>query len=219
MKTFLTLLKREFNLFWNNKVLRILFIGAPILYGILIGYVYEKGKATDLPIIVVDLDQTDMSYKAIQMLQENEVVDVISVLSDIHAANEETINYEAASTIVIPKNFEKDILLKKYPEILVYVNTANMLTANFSSSAIQLSLGTLKAGISIESLKKQGMPEAVALTQYEPFKMSFIRKHNRSTNYLYFLWPGVLATILQQVLLLGLALSFASEFEKEVSLN
>ena len=89
-----------------------------------------------------------------------------------------------------------------------------MLTANFSSSAIQLSLGTLKAGISIESLKKQGMPEAVALTQYEPFKMSFIRKHNRSTNYLYFLWPGVLATILQQVLLLGLALSFASEFEK-----
>lgn len=148
------------------------------------------------------------------MLQENEVVDVISVLSDIHAANEETINYEAASTIVIPKNFEKDILLKKYPEILVYVNTANMLTANFSSSAIQLSLGTLKAGISIESLKKQGMPEAVALTQYEPFKMSFIRKHNRSTNYLYFLWPGVLATILQQVLLLGLALSFASEFEK-----
>lgn len=107
MKTFLTLLKREFNLFWNNKVLRILFIGAPILYGILIGYVYEKGKATDLPIIVVDLDQTDMSYKAIQMLQENEVVDVISVLSDIHAANEETINYEAASTIVIPKNFEK----------------------------------------------------------------------------------------------------------------
>lgn len=214
MKTFLTLLKREFNLFWNNKVLRILFIGAPILYGILIGYVYEKGKATDLPIIVVDLDQTDMSYKAIQMLQENEVVDVISVLSDIHAANEETINYEAASTIVIPKNFEKDILLKKYPEILVYVNTANMLTANFSSSAIQLSLGTLKAGISIESLKKQGMPEAVARTQYEPFKMSFIRKHNRSTNYLYFLWPGVLATILQQVLLLGLALSFASEFEK-----
>lgn len=214
MKTFLTLLKREFNLFWNNKVLRILFIGAPILYGILIGYVYEKGKATDLPIIVVDLNQTDMSYKAIQMLQENEVVDVISVLSDIHAANEETINYEAASTIVIPKNFEKDILLKKYPEILVYVNTANMLTANFSSSAIQLSLGTLKAGISIESLKKQGMPEAVALTQYEPFKMSFIRKHNRSTNYLYFLWPGVLATILQQVLLLGLALSFASEFEK-----
>lgn len=73
MKTFLTLLKREFNLFWNNKVLRILFIGAPILYGILIGYVYEKGKATDLPIIVVDLDQTDRAIKQFKMLQETKL--------------------------------------------------------------------------------------------------------------------------------------------------
>src|SRR5690625_1324772 len=30
---------------------------------------------------------------------------------------------------------------------------------------------------------------------------------------MYFLWPGVLATVLQQVLLLALALSFASEYE------
>lgn len=30
---------------------------------------------------------------------------------------------------------------------------------------------------------------------------------------MYFLWPGILATVLQQVLMLGLALSFAAEFE------
>ncbi|RQP07695.1 MAG: ABC transporter permease, partial [Chryseobacterium sp.] len=42
---------------------------------------------------------------------------------------------------------------------------------------------------------------------------SFIKKYNRSTNYMYFLWPGVLATVLQQVLLLALALSFATEYE------
>src|SRR5690606_33590911 len=41
-----------------------------------------------------------------------------------------------------------------------------------------------------------------------------IKKNNRATNYMYFLWPGVLATVLQQVLLLGLALSFAQEFEQ-----
>src|SRR5690554_7779449 len=51
------------------------------------------------------------------------------------------------------------------------------------------------------------------MSQYEPFKTTFIKQNNRSTNYMYFLWPGILATVLQQVLLLGLALSFASEFE------
>jgi ABC-2 type transport system permease protein len=65
----------------------------------------------------------------------------------------------------------------------------------------------------METLRKQGTPEKLLATQYEPFKTTFIKKHNRSTNYMYFLWPGVLAAVLQQVLLLGLALAFASEFE------
>jgi hypothetical protein len=43
-KIFWTLLKREFKLFWQNKVLRLLFIGAPLLYVFLLGYVYGKGK-------------------------------------------------------------------------------------------------------------------------------------------------------------------------------
>jgi ABC-2 type transport system permease protein len=34
------------------------------------------------------------------------------------------------------------MLQKKYPEINVYVNTSNVLTANFASKAIQLTLGT-----------------------------------------------------------------------------
>src|SRR5690625_894671 len=65
----------------------------------------------------------------------------------------------------------------------------------------------------MESLRMQGTPESTLMDSYEPFKTTFIKKHNRSTNYMYFLWPGVLATVLQQVLLLALALSFASEYE------
>ncbi len=65
----------------------------------------------------------------------------------------------------------------------------------------------------METLRKQGTPESIVSSQYEPFKTTFIKKFNRSTNYMDFLWPGVLAAVLQQVLLLGLALSFASEFE------
>jgi len=65
----------------------------------------------------------------------------------------------------------------------------------------------------METLRKQGIPEKAISSQYEPFKTTFIKKFNRSTNYMYYLWPGVLAAVLQQVMLLALALSFASEFE------
>lgn len=213
MRNFFSLLKREFRLFWSNNVLRLLFIGAPILYGVLLGYVYGKGKVTDLPIIVVDQDRSELSSKAIQMFEDNEVLSIASLRYDQNNLSQIAIQKEAACVVIIPKDFEKMTLTKKYPEITTIVNTSNVLTANYASTAIQVCLGTLKAGVQIETLRKQGVPENLLASQYEPFKTTFIKKYNRSTNYMYFLWPGVLATVLQQVLLLGLALSFASEFE------
>ncbi|HQZ24301.1 MAG TPA: ABC transporter permease [Flavobacterium sp.] len=213
MRHFSTLLNREFKMFWQNKVLRLLFIGAPLLYGILLGYVYGKGKVTDLPIIVVDEDRSEMSSKAIQMFEDNEVLNIASLLYDQNNLSQIAIEKEATCVVIIPKGFEKMVLTKKYPEVVTIVNASNVLTANYASSALQLCLGTLKVGVQMETLRKLGTPEQLIGSQYEPFKTTFIKKYNRSTNYMYFLWPGVLAAVLQQVLLLGLALSFAAEFE------
>lgn len=213
MKTFFDLLTREFRLFWNNSVLRILFIGAPIMYGVLLGYAYSKGKVTDLPIIVVDQDQSKLSRRAVEMMDDSEVLYIAALKFDENDLSRLMIEKDVASVVIIPEGFEKKVLTKKYPEVTTIVNTANILTANYASSAIQVVLGTLKAGVQLETLRKQGVPENLLMSQYEPFKTTFIKKNNRSTNYMYFLWPGILATVLQQVLMLGLALSFASEFE------
>lgn len=213
MRVFFELLKREFALFWNNSVLRILFIGAPIMYGVLLGYVYNKGKVTDLPIVVVDKDQSKMSKKALQMMEDNEVLTISTLLPNEDNLTRTALEKEAVCIVIIPEGFEKGVLTKKYPEITTIVNTANVLTANYASTALQVCLGTLKVGVQLETLRKQGVPENLLMSQYEPFKTTFIKKNNRSTNYMYFLWPGILATVLQQVLMLGLALSFASEFE------
>ncbi len=200
-------------MFWNNNVLRILFIGAPIMYGVLLGYVYSKGKVTDLPIIVIDKDQSKMSKRAVEMMDDNEVLSIAALQFDENNLSRLMIEKDAASVVIIPEGFEKQVLTKKYPEITTIVNTANVLTANYASTAIQVVLGTLKAGVQLETLRKQGVPESLVMSQYEPFKTTFIKKNNRATNYMYFLWPGILLTVLQQVLMLGLALSFASEFE------
>lgn len=190
-----------------------LFIGAPLLYAILLGYVYSKGKATDLAIIVVDMDQSEMSAKAIEMFNDDEVLSIKAVLFDKNNLSKTAIDNDANCIVIIPKDFQKMVLTKRYPEIVTIVNTANILTANFCSNAIQVCLGTLKVGVQMETLRKQGIPEKLLASEYEPFKTTFIKKNNRSSNYLYYLWPGILAAVLQQVMLLALALSFASEFE------
>src|SRR5699024_2200004 len=128
MKVFLSLLSREFKLFWSNKVLVLLFIGAPVLYGILIGSVYQKGIVDQLPILIVDQERSELSRKAITMIEDNHSVSIAKILYDPHQMHETATTHNATCVVVIPKNFEKYISLKRYPEIIININTTNTFT-------------------------------------------------------------------------------------------
>ncbi|OFM84500.1 ABC transporter permease [Weeksella sp. HMSC059D05] len=214
MKTIFRLILREFKLFFTDPVLPILFLGAPIMYGILIGNVYKKGNVTDLPIIVVDEDNTTTSHRIIEMLNENESVKVVEVLPSAFNTKNRALEIGSDVVVMIPRNFQADLQQKKLPEIVYFVDGSNTLTSNTAAIAVTTVLSTMKAGITIETMRKQGVPEYQAIQSYEPFKSTMIKQNIRSGNYLYFMLPGVLLTVLQQVLLLGLALTFAAEFER-----
>ncbi|MET7038327.1 ABC transporter permease [Elizabethkingia miricola] len=214
MKEFLRLLKREFKLFVANDTLRSVFFLAPILYAVLLGFVYQSGKVENIPVLVVDRDDTPLSNQLTDMLDDNSSIKVIKYIQEPQSIKDEVIKNEAAAVVMIPAKFEADILQKKYPELNVYVNTGNVLTANFASKALQLTIGTFSAGASIKGLQKMGMPAVKAATQYEPFKTNYITLFNTTSNYLIFMWPAMLAVVLQQVILLAMAVSFAAEFQR-----
>ncbi|MBD1425884.1 ABC transporter permease [Sphingobacterium arenae] len=213
MKKIIELIQREFKLFFNNSVLMMLFIGAPILYGVLIGHVYQQGKVTEMPIIVVDEDNSPMSATFVDMMNDNESIKVVRMLPSLFDSKEIAIEHDATVIVHIPKGFAAGVQQKRVPEVTVFVDGSNTLTSNTAAMAVNVCAMTLKAGVQIETQMKQGVPAKIAAEQYEPFKTTMVRQNIRSGNYLYFMLPGVLIIVLQQVLLLGLALSFSSEFE------
>jgi len=213
MKKFIKLLKKEFKRIFKNDVVMAIFFGAPLAYGLLFGYVYKKSKVTDIPIIVVDADQTPLSAKIIEALNDTEALKIVKIAYDTNGLRNLMIKNADAAIIEIPKDFEKNILQKHYPEINVELDMSNILIANFASKNIQRVLQTLKAGIEIEGLNKQGMPRAQALKSFESFKTNYHKLYNPNSNYEYFMLPGLLGAIMQQVIFLGLALVFARDFE------
>jgi ABC-2 type transport system permease protein len=215
MKNFFALIKREFGLFFADSTLRSVFLLAPIIYALLFGFVYQKGKVEHLPILVVDLDNTPLSNQLIDMLGENEKLQVVSVRKENVGTSKAMRQLDAVVAVVIPERFEASVLQKRYPELNTYINTTNLLTANMASQGVQTTLGTFSAGINMQGLKKKGMSSEQAAMQYEPFKVNYIRLYNETGNYFTYMWPGVLAVVLQQVLLLGLAVSFAREYENK----
>lgn len=215
MKHFLYLIKREFRLFLQNTTLRSVFLLAPLVYALIIGFTYQKGKTENLPIIVINQDHTPLANQVVEMLRDNKTVTVLEYPQEPASIKDEVIRTGAAAVVILPSRFEADILQKKYPEVNVYINTSNIMTANFASKAIQVTLGTLSAGMEIKTLQRRGMTAEMAKTQYEPFKANYITLFNTTSNYLYFMWPAMMAVVLQQVILLAMAVSFAAEFERE----
>ncbi|MBP8790817.1 MAG: ABC transporter permease [Breznakibacter sp.] len=213
MKYFFQLMWREAQLFRSNSVALLIFIGAPILYAILIGNVYKKAVVKDLPIAVVDLDNTPLSQRIIDALDDNQYIKVSEVKYNSDNMRQTMTQGNMTAIVTIPDRFEANIQQKRYPEVSVDINGANMLTGNYAATGIQTSLTVINAGIEIETLKKKGTPSEIAMEQFEAFKINLTRFFNPSNNYLVFLWPGMLATIMQQVFLIVLALSFTKEYE------
>ena len=213
MKGFLKLLRIEFTRIFSNDVLLAIFIGAPIFYGILFGYVYQQAKVVDLPIVIVDQDNSPTSDKIIDAFVDNEVLLVNDVRYTPGNILAEMPTEQYVAVVTLPTDFEADILQKRHPEIRVDLNMANILNANTASKNIQSVLMTLNAGIEIEGLKKQGLHTSQAMATYESFKINFNKLYNATGNYLTFMLPGLLATIMQQIIFLAMALVFARDFE------
>ena len=215
MKQINYLLKREFRLFFTNKTMLSVFFMAPVFYALLIGFTYQSGKVENIPVILVNHDNTPLSNQVVEMLQDSKSLKILNYITEPANLKDETIKTEAAAVIVIPERFEAMMLQKKYPEVNVYVNTSNVLTANFATKAIQQILGTFSAGAEIKALQKKGMNADIAKTQFEPFKANYITLFNTTSNYLIFMWPAMMAVVLQQVILLAMAVTFSEEFKRE----
>ncbi len=213
MKQFVQLVKVEFSRIFSNNVLLAIFFGAPVLYGLLFGYVYKQAKVLDLPIVLIDQDMSPLSDKITDALHDNETIKIVEFKGGIEDIATLMPRNGYTAVLTIPSRFEADVLQKRYPEIRVDLNMTNILNANFASKNILKILGTLKAGIEIEGLKKQGMSPQQALKSYEPFKTNFNKLYNSSGNYTVFMMPGLMGAIMQQIIFLGLALVFARDFE------
>lgn len=213
MNTFWKLIQTEWKRIFSNRVVVLIFFGAPLLYGLLFIQVYQKGKITDMPVVVIDEDQTPLSSRIIDALDDHESLKVVRVLTDVKPIAKEMPMREFLAVVTIPHGFEAAVLQKRYVELMADINSANLVTANFASRAVQTVMSTLNAGVEMEVLRKTGLPPTMAAERFEPFRVNYNRFYNPSGNYQLLMIPGILGTIMQQVFFLGLALVFARDFE------
>jgi len=213
MTNLITIVRREFRVFFSDSAMTSLYIGGPLLYGLLFGLSFSQGKLEELNIVVVDHDISSLSSRYTEMLDEHNSLDVSSTIYDNSSA-EPLLLGSANAVVVIPSRFEGAVLSGKTPEVCVYLDGTNLLLTPYLSRAILTVSATLNAGIKINTIKRKGITEENALQRYEGIKINTFRLFNTSSNYSYFILPSYFSIILQSVVMIVVAMSFAREYEK-----
>jgi len=202
MKALLSIIKREFKLFFGNKIMVTMLITGPIFYGVLYGSVYSRGKLIELPIIVVDQDNTAMSAQLVDMLDQPEILHVKEVKGEPVDLNKVFIGEAAYAVVEIPYNFQLKMMRWQYPEIKTHINNANLLASGYVNRNISGVIQTFNA-----------MKTATMGRPSEVLHLNTYRLFNPAGTYFLFAWPSYLFLVLEAVVMVVFALSLASERE------
>jgi len=195
------------NLYTNKINMLVLFV-LPILCVILIGVELSGEVIKDIPVAVINYDDSAFSRKLVETFDKNETFNV-----EFYPNNEEELeklmkNSKARVGLIIPKDFYNDIAELKSPTVLMIYDGSHMsITSTAKAKATEILL-TYKAGATIQQLTSRlniSYKEAYNITQAFQFNNRML--YNPSKSFENFLAPILLAGYIQSAIALSATLS------------
>lgn len=218
MKEVLQILKREIRNVSKDSSLFLILLLAPILYAFMYGSIYLNKGEEKVKLALIDNDGTAISRTLTQQLNSTPMIEIVPS-SNISEAQEKMFQGEVQGYFYIQSGFEKNIFSLKQANVNLVLNASRFLpSSDLLSTATKVCL-TVGAGVRKTYFNKQGMGEDEAMKMTNPINMDYRPLYNSSMTYGAFLLPGLLAIILQQTLLIGVAAAFTSEREDKKLLN
>ncbi|KAA9015516.1 ABC transporter permease [Niallia endozanthoxylica] len=199
----------------NPQTIGLLFL-VPLMYTFLFGYSYSGNQLKEVNTVVIDHDNSQLSRQIIQAFDESETFHITDYMQDEKELEEALAIGDIKVGIVIPENFYKRLLQGEDLPIVTMIDGSNMIVTNTTSRAANTIVSTFSYGISQTKLQQQGLQdeEIKATFSQIPYRARIL--YNPTSNYSDFMVYGLIGTILQQVLFLGVSLTITREKEAGV---
>lgn len=201
---------REVRIIATDHSLLLTLLLAPLLYAFFYGSIYINKEEENVPLAVVDDDQTALSRLLTEQLNNTQVVHVLGA-KDVQEAQEMLNREKVQGYIYLQKGLEEKVMGLQQAHIVLAVSVSRFLPPSDLLSAVTQVSMTVSAGVRLQYFQKKGMTEAIAMQETNPVALDYRPLFNERTSYGAYLLPGLLMLILQQTLLIGLAASMARE--------
>lgn len=213
MKGFLNVFLWEVRLIFTKPMRLFLCLFLPLLFFFFFGYIFKNQTITELPIALVDYDNSSYSRSLTRMMESSSTMSVKYPNVDERQASLLLRTGKAYAYVVIPQDFGKNILKGRQNKVICYTNGQYMSAAGFIQSTFSTIVASFSAGVNIEKRTKQGQSATEALASTQAVVSDNHLLYNPYRNYNYFLNLGFIPMMFQLVVIYVSIFSFGMFFK------
>jgi ABC-2 type transport system permease protein len=206
MKGLFDVFRSEFGrIFTVRPAFAVMVIGAAF-YALLYPQPYLNEALRNVPIAVVDRDGTQASRDFARRVDATSDVAVTMVLPDLASAEREVHARKVDGILLIPQYFERELLHGRSSPVALYADASYFLIYQRVAGAVAAVARTVGAEIETARLIAIGVDPAIAVAAPDPMPLTAQPLFNPEGGYATYVLPAAFVLLLQQMLLMGVAL-------------
>ena len=207
-------IQREWNRITRNRQGRFLILTGPVLSFALAAWLFSSGVPRDLPVALVDQDQTSLSRKVARSADATSIAQIRYSFTGLEEAFNAIREGKAEAVLYIPEGCEKKILTGHQAQPVLWLNNTNVLKSGLLTSGITKATAYLSSGIQAQSAVRQGISPKAAPGYAMPVMQDVHILFNPYLNYAYFLVSSLLPVLLVVFVMMGTPWAIGSELKK-----
>ena len=186
---------------FRDKAVFFSFVIVAIAVSFIYTYLYSEETLQELPIGVVDEDNTAQSRQLLRMIDATSQTAIYSSYLNLTEAQKAFQQEKIRGIVAIPNGFSRDLQRGEQPTISVYADASYMLYYKQVLTAAKVSATYLNAGVEVKRTSAQGKLPTQAHDEAMPVSAQVVSLYNPSLGYATFLIPIVLVIIFQTTIL------------------
>lgn len=210
---FRTVFMREWKRIADSRVCLWGIFGIMFISTFILLYMMNTGLPTQIPIAVVDMDNSLTSRELIRQLDGFPKTDVSMKTFTFTEARVAMERNEVYAILTIPENFAVDAASGKQPKLVYYTNNAFLINGSLLFQDLKTISVMASASVGIQLVQGKGGSTAQAMSIAQPIAVESHPLNNPWLNYSVYLNNMTLPGIMQLIILMFTVSCFGSEIK------
>lgn len=190
----------------------VFFIVVPLLYPLLYAYLYGRETVREVPVVAVDDCRSTTSREFLRKCDATPDLKIVSYCADMEEARNVIHNHKAYGIIQVPRELDKTLADGHQATINLYCDMSGLLY--YKAMLSGCTMVSLDMNRDIQMVRLGGMSDHEKEVMTMPIENEYVTMFNPANGFQAFLIPAVLILVLQQTLVLGVAMMAGTEHER-----